>query len=120
MTKFESFSRNWGGFEDATTPDWDSNQAYNIRLLIRDGYLRSDKVSDAPWLGNGNDDAFPYAETYIGLTSAGHDLLDERTVWLRAWNNVKRNWATVLVGLILSILTSLLVGWAEFFAGAPK
>ncbi|WP_126974824.1 hypothetical protein [Frigidibacter oleivorans] len=120
MTRFERFSRNYGGYDDTNTPDWSDEQAYNIRLLIRDGYLRSDRVSDAPWLGTGSNDEDPYAETYIGLTSAGHDLLDESSVLLRAWNNVKRNWATVFVGLIISILTSVLVGWAEFFAGAPE
>ena len=109
--RFEQFAKNYGGYEDATTPDWSVEQAYNIRLMIRDGLVRLAKVDDAPWFGPAPDD--PYAETYISLTSAGHDRLEASNWLIAAYRNVKSNMATVAAAVVLAVASQWALGFLE-------
>ncbi|WP_373355160.1 hypothetical protein [Pseudoroseicyclus sp. CXY001] len=104
--RFEVYAKNFGGYDDAETPDWSREEAYNARLLIRDGFVRTEKVTDAPWFGPGPEDT--YAETYAFLTSAGHDRI-ENANWLKAaWSNIWSNIPTFLA----SVITALIIAWA--------
>ena len=100
---FEQFSKNWGGYDDATTPDWSNEEAYNISLLIKDGFLLLSRVNDAPWLGPAPDDA--YAETYISLTTAGHDWLERQNWFGRAIKNISSNVASIIAAVTLALIT---------------
>ncbi len=100
---FTQFSENVGGYEDETAPDWSAEEAYNIRLLLRDGLLASSKVTDAPSLGLATDDVF--AETYVTLTSHGHDFLEAPNWWQRAYRNVAGNFATLIAAVLLAVIT---------------
>jgi len=99
---FTQFSENSVGMEQETLEGWTEEEAYNIRLMLRDGLCVSDKVTDAPWFGPAPDDA--YAEIYIALTSRGHDLLDAPNWWQRAYKNVVGNLASIFVAVFTAIL----------------
>ncbi len=117
---FENYWRDDGGYEDIQTPDWSDDEAYNIRLLIGAGQLTNERVTDAPWLGDGHSD--PYAASYIELTDFGHIWLENQVTWRKIISNIASNVPTI----VTSILISLAGAWTLYFWGpqdenhAPK
>jgi len=112
---FEKFFRNYGGDEESNAPDWTYDECYNINLMIMDGLVRSEKVIDAPWLqGPAPDDSF--AETYISITTAGHNYIEASNWIFRAWKNIQSNIPTI----IASVGTAILLSWAIYYFGAPS
>ncbi|MEX5727754.1 hypothetical protein Ga0609869_001107 [Rhodovulum iodosum] len=105
--KFEEYSTHpVGGCEEVTTPDWTDEESYEIKQLVRRGYLEiSATKGDEPWLGGAPD--APYKETYVFLTPAGHDFLQSRKPVFRALNFAK----TGVGALLLSVLFPALVAW---------
>jgi len=95
------------GFEDEVAPGWSDEESYNIRLMLRDGLLALDKVTDAPWFGSTPDDV--YAETYVTLTSHGHDFLEAPSWWTRAYKNVATNIATLITAVLSAVLIQLVL-----------
>ncbi|WP_156790701.1 hypothetical protein [Rhodobacter ferrooxidans] len=119
--KFQEFSvHSVGGFEVIEIPGWTREEGYEIEQLLQRGFLaKSETNGDEPWLNEPGPDSI-HKVTYVSLTPAGHDFL-ENSNWLRyGWLNIKRNWPTVIVGLGLSILTAVSVSWAQFYWGAPQ
>ena len=103
--KFEEPSQNQFGYNERSTPDWSDEESYNINLMIRDGFLRMSELSDSPHLGGLPDD--PYAETYLHLTTAGHDWLENSNLIVAGYRNIRTNLAT----LVASVLTALAIAY---------
>ncbi len=82
---FETFSiHEIGGFKECDTPDWSSEEAYCIRLMVEEGLLNKTQTEgDEPWL-EGHMPGGTISETYIGLTSLAHRKLGARTFRGRA------------------------------------
>ena len=104
---FTQFTDNAIGDEQEDVSGWSEEEAYNIRLLLKEGLLALDKITDAPWFGPAPDDV--YAETYVTLTPQGHDVLDAPNWWMRAYKNVVANLATLVTTLILAIATQFVL-----------
>ncbi|WP_031323877.1 hypothetical protein [Rhodobacter capsulatus] len=110
------FRRQWldesgNHFED--TPDWTDAEAFQIRLMIDEGVfeLHLEQCGASAYLFGDDPD-----ELLLRLNSSGHDRLETLGLWRYAGTNVKRNWPTVLVGL----LSAVLVSWAVHLFGPPE
>ena len=101
---FESYSYNVGGFEDVETPLWSRDEAHHLELLILEGFLGSEKITDAPWLGAGRSDS--YAETYVFLTPLGYDWIENRGLAKRFLRNVSMNIPTVITSVVVALLSA--------------
>ncbi|MBI1220582.1 MAG: hypothetical protein GC186_18780 [Rhodobacteraceae bacterium] len=98
---FEEFYENPNsGCEEIRVENWTKEERYNIALMVRDGTLRVERVTDAPWRDLPEPGA-TYAETYIYLTSAGHDALEASNWFQSALKNVITNIPTIGVSLFL-------------------
>ncbi|WP_298561766.1 hypothetical protein [uncultured Aliiroseovarius sp.] len=112
--RFEVFSSDVAGYEDIDHPGFSREEAHHVELLLLEGLIGKDRISDAPWLGAGKSDA--YAETYIYLTPKGYDWLENRGLVRRITKNIAGN----IPSIIFSVLTALSVSWAIYHWGAPK
>lgn len=117
--KFEEYSEHEiGGFEQTRTPDWEAEEAYEIMQLVRRGLLEiSETKGDEPWLMEAGPEPV-YKETYVFLTPAGHDFLEEltKTWWAKQIKALSQN----IVSIFIAVIIALAVSWASYFLGAPE
>lgn len=108
-----------GGFEQSITESWTSEDVYEVEQLIRRGFVEKLYTKgDEPWLDGAGPDAIR-RETYLILTPAGHDFLEEaRKNW---WRKQTRALANNVLTVGVSVLTSLFAAWAVslFGPGVP-
>ena len=107
LIEYQSFWHDVGGDEETRNIDWSNEEAYNIDLLVADGKLSIERVTQAAWLGDGDSD--PYAMTYLKLNTSGHDLLDSPSWWQRAYRNVITNFATLFVAVLSAVIIQYII-----------
>jgi hypothetical protein len=107
---FQEFSEHEiGGFEEEQTSEWTREEAYEIQQLVRRGFLEiSETKGDEPWLNEAGPNSV-YKETYLFLTPAGHDFLEDQAKgwWKKQFIALSQN--VVTIGL--SALTALVIAW---------
>ena len=104
-----------GGFEVYDHPEWTDEEAYNIDLMIEEGLVVQDFTKgDEPWLDSYEGGV--YKESYVRLSSLGHDARD-RINWIYAFYiNVRENIPVV----ITSVVSGLALAYFSQFIELPK
>lgn len=109
---FEAFTAGLGGYSDVEYSGWTPEEAHHVELLILEGFLAKEHVTDVPWLGHGEGET--YAETYIYLTPAGYDWFENRGLFKAFLNNVRKNTPTVVVSVIIALASAWLLKLVGF------
>lgn len=110
---FEHFSRNEHGYNYDHTPDWSDEEAYNIRLMIASGLLSKEVVTDGPWLDSPREPDGLHAQSYLHLTSHGHDFAEEPNFITKEFRKLISN----ALSIVVAVVTSLAIAWAMNFLG---
>lgn len=107
--KFEEYSEHEiGGFEQTKTPGWSQEQAYEIGQLVRRGLVEiSTTKGDEPWLMEAGPEPV-YKETYVFLTPAGHDFLEEleKTWWAKQRKALGQNVLTIFIAVFIALCSA--------------
>ena len=98
------------GNDCVSTSGWTDEETYNIKLLIKDGLVAREWLSNAPWLEGGQ------SVSYVSLTSAGHDYLDSRNWFLRATRKLKSNVPTAVGSAFVAFIAFVWVLLSQVIA----
>ncbi|MGV6839803.1 MAG: hypothetical protein ACWA40_06385 [Planktomarina sp.] len=110
---FEHFSRNVHGYNYKHTPDWTDEETYNIHLMLADGVLTKEIVKDEPWLDSISEPDGLHAQSFLHLTSHGHDFAEAPSFITKEFRKLISN----ALSIVVAVVTSLAIAWAMNFLG---